>query len=108
MTRPHLNSAGLRIRRRISEVLLLRQHALVQDARDENALFLATVEEHMPVSFKAKQAGANPLAKPTEQRITGEQLGAAFEAVEVTLCLSRAPGLKSVCANVQQVCLGIA
>jgi hypothetical protein len=52
-----------RLRGWIFEGLLLRQHALVEDAGNEDAFLVLAVKDHVPVFFKAMQAGANPLTR---------------------------------------------
>jgi len=37
----------------VVEFLPLGQHALVQDAHDENSGFLGAVKDHVPASFKS-------------------------------------------------------
>jgi len=97
---------GLRVRWRIFEGLLVRQHALVEDARDENAIIEAAVKEHMPPFFKTEKARTNPVAWPTEQRVACKQPCRALKLNDVTLGLSYAPGLKSVCADAEQIGFG--
>jgi len=50
----------------IFKILLFREHALMQDARDEDAVPILPVKEDVPSIFKAMQTGANPRAAPAE------------------------------------------
>jgi hypothetical protein len=50
----------------IFKILLFREHALVQDARDEDTVPFPPVKEDVPSFFKAMQTGANPRAAPAE------------------------------------------
>lgn len=78
-----------RLRGSVLERLASRQHALVQNARNEDAVPLRPVEQHMLPLFKASQSGTNPLAWPPQRRIACKRLCATLEAAEVTLRLSR-------------------
>ena len=97
-----------RIRDHVLERLLLGQHASVQNAQNEDAILLAPIKHYVPPFFKAMEAGTNPVAGPSKRWIAGKHLRALLKAVEVTLGLSRTPGLKRVCADAQQVGFGAA
>jgi hypothetical protein len=90
----------------IFKIMLFREHTLVQDARNEDAVLFPPVKEDVPPFFKAMQIGPNPHATPTEARIGSQQLRAFLQAVKIAPRLSRTPVLQRVCANAQQVSLG--
>jgi len=50
------------------------QHALVQDAGNQNAPGILPVKDDMPAAFHPTQAGTNVIAGSAQSRIIGEHL----------------------------------
>ena len=79
------------------------QHALMQDARNQNTITLLTVEQHMLAMLMTPQAGANVITESPQRRIVGKRLATIFKLADVTGGLGFTPFLKSVVADAEQV-----
>jgi hypothetical protein len=55
------------------------QHALMQDARNENAATLLTVKHDVLAMLMAAQGWANVITKSAQRRIVGKCLAASFK-----------------------------
>ncbi|HZB88876.1 MAG TPA: hypothetical protein VE291_09490 [Terracidiphilus sp.] len=80
----------------------------MQNADDEDAVFMEAIEEDVPLFFKSMEAGANLVAWSAEQWIFRKQNGADLQCTEVAFRLSGAPRLQAVSADSQQVCASAA
>src|ERR1019366_8604639 len=84
------------------------QHALKQDARNQDAAALLAVEHDVHAMLMRAQAKPNVIAEPAERWIEGQRLATRFQFAEVTSGLGSAPFAKGVVADAQQVGLGAA
>src|ERR1035437_6448375 len=84
------------------------QHALMQDARNQDAAALLAVEHDVHAMLMTAQAKPNVIAEPAERWIEGQRLATRFQFAEVTGGLGFAPFAKGVVADVQQVSPGAA
>ena len=73
------NAATLRLFRYIAGVMLAGQHGLMQDAGDQNASELLTIERDMLAVLHPPQAGANMITRPAQRRIVGRGLAKNFK-----------------------------
>jgi hypothetical protein len=79
------------------------QHALMQDARNQNASALLAVENDVHAMFMTAQAGANVVTESAQRRIASQRLATNLQLAEVTSGLGSAPFAKGVIADAQQV-----
>jgi hypothetical protein len=79
------------------------KHPLVEDARDQNAIGIVSVEDDMPSVLHAAQATTNIIADPTCLRVVGKHLATRSEIGNVADRLIYAPGFESVSADAEQV-----
>jgi hypothetical protein len=84
----------------------LWKHALVQDAKDENIIPVAPVENHVLALFATAQPGTNLVACAAEHRMIGDPLATLLQLIEVTGTLLVAPHSARVVRDVQQVGFG--
>jgi hypothetical protein len=84
------------------------QHALMQDARNQNAATFLAVEHDMPAMLVTAQAGANVFAKSACRRVFGKRLATNLKLVDVADHLGLAPFAKGVIGDAQQVSLSAA
>lgn len=84
------------------------QHALMQDARNQDAAALLAVEHDVLAMLMTAQARPNVITEPAERWFAGQRLATRFQLAEVTGGLGFAPFAKGVVADVQQVSLGAA
>ncbi len=83
--------------------VFFRQHALMQNAGNEDTAWLAPEEDDMFAMFHAMQSGANVSAGTSGSRVVGKRLAARFKIIEILYGLAHAPGAKCICADVHQV-----
>ncbi len=86
----------------------LRQHALVQDAGNDNASGLLPVKDDMPPTFHAAQAGTNIIIGSAQSGSIGEHLTPRLKIVEVVDRPICAPGAQAISTDAQQVGFGAA
>jgi hypothetical protein len=83
--------------------MLARQQGLMQDAGDQNASELLTIEHAMLAMPHPPQAGANLIPRPAQRRIAGQGLAKNFEAGSIAGSLGCSPGTKRVIGDAGQV-----
>jgi hypothetical protein len=83
--------------------LALRQHAPMQDARNENAAGLLPVKHDVTTVLHTTQARANILTSPTQSGIAGQPPATILKLGDVTVCLGFAPSAKGINADAEQV-----
>jgi hypothetical protein len=59
------------------------QHALMQDAGNQNASGVLAVKHDVPTALHTTQAGANIIASPTQFRIVSQHLAARLQITNV-------------------------
>jgi hypothetical protein len=84
------------------------QHALMQDARNQNTTTLLAVEHHVLAMLQTAQTRANILTEPAQRRIVSKRLATNLKLADVTGGLGFAPRAKGVIADAQQVVLSTA
>jgi hypothetical protein len=85
-----------------------RLHALMQNARDQDAAGLPTVEHHKSALLKALQSGTNFRASTTKFWAVGKPLATCLECIEITDGLIGFPRAKRISANLKQIRFGAA
>jgi len=80
-----------------------RKHPLVEDARDQNALGIAPIEDDVPSVLHAAEAATNIIADSTCLRVVSKHLATRSEIAKVADCLIDAPGLEGMRADADQV-----
>src|SRR5450755_1402185 len=83
-----------------------RQHALMEDARYQDAVGRNPVEQNVPSVFDAAQTGPYVIAGTTQRRVVRKLSATRFETVDVTDGLILSPGSQCVGGDIQQVGLG--
>ncbi len=58
-----------------------RQHSIMQDANDKNALRREAVEENMTTNFQTPEAKSNIVAGMPDARVVSQRLAACFKSV---------------------------
>jgi hypothetical protein len=96
----------LRLCRIVLPTMFFWQHALMQDARYQDAPRFDPIKHHMQAMFHAAQAGPNVIAEAAQLRVVRKALATGFKAIEVADGLVFAPCVKSVGADVHEVGLG--
>jgi hypothetical protein len=81
------------------------QHALMQDARNQNTTTLLAVEHHVLAMLQTPQARTNVVTEPAQRRIVSKHLATNLKLADVTGGLGFAPCAKGVIADAQQVVL---
>jgi hypothetical protein len=84
------------------------QHALMQDAGNQNASGVLAIEHNVPTDLHTTQAGANIIAGPTQRRIVSQHLATRLQITDVADGLALTPGAKRISADAQQVGFGAA
>jgi hypothetical protein len=79
------------------------QHALVQNAGDEDNVAVLAVKQDVRTMLVASQTGTNVITGTTQLRIGSQLLAAQLQIVEVTGSLGLAPGAKGVLGDAQEV-----
>jgi len=79
------------------------QHALMQDARNQDTTTLLAVEHHVLAMLQALQARTNVVTEPAQRRIVSKHLATNLKLAEVTGGLGTAPCAKGVISDAQQV-----
>ena len=79
------------------------KHALVQNARNQNAVLLLAVEDNVGAMFQTAQAGPNVVGFPAQFGMAGQGLTTRFQFGQIASGLGLAPGLQTVGSNFQQV-----
>ena len=87
----------------IDERVFFGEHALVQDARNQNAAAMPAIKYDVHPVLEAMQTGANIFAQPAEGRIVCERLATNLQFAQVSSGLRFAPGAKTVIADAEQV-----
>ena len=77
------------------------QHALVEDAGDEDELGGRSVEDNVPSLFHAAQTGPDVIAGAAQQGLIRESLTTGFDLREIANCLFFAPAIQGISADVQ-------
>ena len=75
--------------------LVFRQHALMQDATDQDTAGFFSVKHHMLAMFHAAQSWPDVVTRSPRRRILAQEPATIFESVEVVVGLGFAPGAKS-------------
>jgi hypothetical protein len=83
-----------------------RKHALVQDARYQNAVGGLSAKHGMLGALHPAEAGPNLATRPPERRIIGEHLATSLKIIKVTDGLVFTPGTEGMCADAEQVGFG--
>ena len=73
----------------------LKQHSLMEDARDGDAVSRFPVEDHMFLVFRPAQI-VEAFAGPPKQRPIRKMLKVSFDGIEIFLRLSFTPNAESV------------
>jgi hypothetical protein len=81
------------------------QHALMQDARNQNTPTLPPIEQDVPAMLMAAQARANLIAESAQRGIAGKRLATSLKLADVTDGLGSAPFAEGVIGDAQQVSL---
>lgn len=84
----------------IVDVVSLRKHALVQDARNQNSSGVLAIKDNVPAALHSPQVRTNIITTPTQRGIVGQHLATRFQIVDVTSGLLCAPGAKGMSAHV--------
>jgi len=100
---------------RFSRILFLRpvvfivdglsfgQHALVQDAGNQNASGVLAVKDNVPAALHPAKAGTNMVTRPAQRGMIGKHLATRLKIVDVTEGLVFAPGAKGISADAEQI-----
>jgi hypothetical protein len=67
------------------------QHALMQDAGNQNAAGRLTVKDNVSAVLHSPKSGTNIIAHPTQRGVNGKHLAARFQIVDVTSGLALPP-----------------
>jgi hypothetical protein len=78
----------------------------MQEANDENAARLLTVEHDVTAALHAAQARMNVVAAATQSGIAGQTSAAILKLGDITIRLCVTPSPQSIIADAQQVGLG--
>ncbi len=81
----------------------LRQHAAMQDASNENAIFDFPVEDNMLALLDPSQASAEFIARAANRRMLRKPLATGANRAEIANRLAWAPGAKRIVADVKEV-----
>ena len=81
------------------------QHAMMQDARNQNTTTLLAVEHHVLAMLQTPQARTNVVTEPAQRRVVSKRLATNLKLADVTGGLGFAPCAKGVIADAQQVVL---
>jgi hypothetical protein len=87
----------------IAGVVLFGQHAVVEDAGNQNAGTVLTVKYDMLAMLHTAQARANFVAGSAERGIVSQSLAKNFEVAEMAGGLGFAPCAKCVLGDAEQV-----
>jgi len=79
------------------------QHALMQDAGNQNTSALLPIEQDMLAMLMAAQARTNFVAESAQRWIVGKRLAASLQLAKVTGGLDLASFAKSIVGDGQQV-----
>jgi hypothetical protein len=79
------------------------QHALMQDARNQNTTTLLAVEHHVLAMLQAPQARTNVFTEPAQGRVVRKHLATNLKLAEVTGGLGTSPSAKGVISDAQQI-----
>jgi len=90
----------------IVDVLPLRQHTLMKDARYHHASRLDSIENDMPTVFHPTQAGSDMIARAAQPRIRGKLVTALFKVLKIANCLLFSLCAQGIDADIHQVGLG--
>ena len=96
-------AAGLRLVALIVDGVSFGQHALMQDARNQNTPRLLTIKHNVLAMLQTAQAMTNILTESARRGIVGKRLATNLKLGDVTGGLGFAPGSKGVIADAQQV-----
>jgi len=80
----------------------------VQDAGNQNALGILSVEDDVPAMFDSAKTRRDIVARAAQSRAVGKPSAAVFETFDVTDGLVFAPPTEGIRADVEQVGLGAA
>jgi hypothetical protein len=75
------------------------EHALMQNAADENAVSIRPVDYHVPIMLHAAISPPNPIARPSHTRSSRQSLKAAHKTIHVAIGLFQTPGVHGVVGN---------
>lgn len=90
----------------VIEKVSFRQHPLMQDPGDENAVLFTPKKHNMAALFRAAQARADMIARAARRRVISEPLAAGFQIVNISHGLGFAPHTQGVSADIQKVSFG--
>lgn len=118
VTRPVEKTGDARFYGRLSALLFLlraalvvdslsfRQHALVQDAGNQNASCVLAVKHNVPAALHPAEARTNIVTLPAQRWVIGKHLATGIEIVEVTDGLVFTPGAERIRSDAEQVGFG--
>ena len=72
------------------------QHALMKDARNQNASRLLAVKDNVPAAFHSTKAGTNIVARSAQRGIIGKHLATRLKIIDVMDGLVLAPHARRV------------
>jgi hypothetical protein len=81
------------------DLVALGLHASVQDAGDQNAIGVLTVEDHVLALLDSPQSWAKFVAGTAEGRIPGEPVAAIGDLGQIQVSLRRTPRTQCVLAD---------
>jgi hypothetical protein len=84
------------------------KHALVQDARNQNAPGVRSVKYNMFAALHPPEAGTNIVTRSPQLGIIGKHLTTGLKIINVTDGLVFAPGAEGIRADAEQVGFGSA
>ena len=96
-----LETSGLGLEVLVFDGMAIGQHALVQNAGDEDTVAVAAIKQDVRTVLVASQAGTNVITGTTQLRIGSQLLAAQLQIVEVTGSLGLAPGSQGVLGDAQ-------
>jgi hypothetical protein len=82
------------------------KHALVQDARNQNASGVLSVKHDMLAALHPTEAGTNIVTRSAQRGIIGKQLATGLKIINVTDGLVFAPRVKRISADAEQIGFG--
>jgi hypothetical protein len=79
------------------------EHTLMQDAADEDAFFVRSINDDMAFVLNPAISSPNPVARPPDARGSGQLPKAAFQSIDITFGLRQTPCIECVVGNFDQV-----
>jgi PIN domain nuclease of toxin-antitoxin system len=81
----------------------VRQHALVQDSRNQDTTSLLAIEHHVSALLHTAKAGANMIAEPAERWIVTQPLATNLKLIKIDDGLRLTPPANGVIGDAKQI-----